>query len=456
MDMQFKKFALRGMIILAIVIALCILFSGTLRTLATPKVAFAEKRTGKIEQNVDLEGSVVFPDQFELSLRVPEGLGLTVTKIHVINGQKMKAGDVLISTEVTEVESKLEELQGKVDEAMSELEEWQRKHSDIRLSRNEQLWMDAYEAAREAEAAELEVRLALMTELNVSKASKLTEKNVSKGSDEAKALYTQWQDAVKAMETAQKKQENLNRYAVDEDTWKTLKDKQASLKKKNDAESQMIKIRLLEKQVGTIRAPHDGYVIELKVEKGSSLTGENVLLLYTPEGVNPVIRAETKKTDKPIQKGAEIYILPEDSSRGRKVKTKVISTGVTDTGIPCADAEITDDVIYEHGSVSSMLQKKISMRVISRAKESSTLITAAAVQGNGDNCFIYIAEPFTTMTGETRYRLREQKVTVLGRNDEWCAIEDDYYFGDVKIAYLWDRQVKEGDTVMEYEGAKQK
>ena len=108
--MQFKKFALRGMIILAIVIALCILFSGTLRTLATPKVAFAEKRTGKIEQNVDLEGSVVFPDQFELSLRVPEGLGLTVTKIHVINGQKMKAGDVLISTEVTEVESKLEEL----------------------------------------------------------------------------------------------------------------------------------------------------------------------------------------------------------------------------------------------------------------------------------------------------------------------------------------------------------
>ena len=44
--MQFKKFALRGMIILAVVIALCVLFSGTLRTLATPKVSFAEKRTG--------------------------------------------------------------------------------------------------------------------------------------------------------------------------------------------------------------------------------------------------------------------------------------------------------------------------------------------------------------------------------------------------------------------------
>lgn len=454
--MKLKKFALRGMIILAVVIALCVLFSGTIRSLTTAKVQRATVKNGKFESVIELSSKVVFPDKEEVKISVPDGLSLTVQRVPKAAGEKVNKGDTILYTQLTDADKTIAELEKKYDEARSAIEDWERKHSDIRLSRNEQLWMDAYEAAREAEAAELEVRLALMTELNVSKASKLTEKNVSKGSDEAKALYTQWQDAVKAMETAQKKQENLNRYAVDEDTWKTLKDKQASLKKKNDAENQMIKIRLLEKQVGTIRAPHDGYVIELKVEKGSSLTGENVLLLYTPEGVNPVIRAETKKTDKPIQKGAEIYILPEDSNRGRKVKTKVISTGVTDTGIPCADAEITDDVIYEHGSVSSMLQKKISMRVISRAKESSTLITAAAVQGNGDNCFIYIAEPFTTMTGETRYRLREQKVTVLGRNDEWCAIEDDYYFGDVKIAYLWDRQVKEGDTVMEYEGAKQK
>ena len=46
--MNLKTFALRGMIILAVVIALCILFSGTIRTLTTPKVRFAKAKMGKL------------------------------------------------------------------------------------------------------------------------------------------------------------------------------------------------------------------------------------------------------------------------------------------------------------------------------------------------------------------------------------------------------------------------
>ena len=87
--MQFKKFALRGMIILAVVIALCILFSGTLRTLTTAKVGVAETKNGKLESTIDLKGKVVFPKDEEMTIRLPEGLGLTVTKVHVTVGEKV-------------------------------------------------------------------------------------------------------------------------------------------------------------------------------------------------------------------------------------------------------------------------------------------------------------------------------------------------------------------------------
>ena len=47
--MTLKKFALRGMIVLAAVIALCVLFSGTFRTLTTPKVSLEHAKNGKME-----------------------------------------------------------------------------------------------------------------------------------------------------------------------------------------------------------------------------------------------------------------------------------------------------------------------------------------------------------------------------------------------------------------------
>ena len=99
-----KKFALRGMVILAAAVALCIFFSGTVRTLTTPKARFAQIRTGKMEQEVDLTGKVVFPEEEELTYSIPEGMTLTVTRVHVTAGSKVKAGDPLVSTRVTEAQ----------------------------------------------------------------------------------------------------------------------------------------------------------------------------------------------------------------------------------------------------------------------------------------------------------------------------------------------------------------
>ena len=445
--MQLKKIALRGMIILAVVLVLCVLFSGTLRTLTTPKMRQATIKTGKIEKTNELEGEVVYPEKDEIPMRVPEGLSLTVTKVHVAVGDKVKAKDKLFSTEVTDLEAKLKTQQDSYDEARKTLDEWKRKNGEIRLSRNENLWIEAYDAARDAEKKELDARLSVMAEVNVTSIKKVTEELVHKKGEKAEKLYSEWQDAVKKMEEAQKKQADLDRYAVADDIWATLQTKRDAEKKQKEAENQMMKIRLLEKQYATILSPRDGYVVEIKAQKDSTLTGEADLLVMTPEGVEPVLRANTRDIKQTIQKGTVVSI-PVDESGRRRVDTKVKATGYDETGNPYLDAEITEDVIRELGSVNALMKRgKIPMKLTTRTQQSTCLVPTSAVQGQGDERFVYVAREGRSLLVKPQVTVAKKEVTVLAETSEYVSIEEDLTFGWV-VLYMADRPVEEGDAVI--------
>ena len=81
-----KKVAVRAMIALAAVVALSLFFSGTIRTLTTPKVRFLTPRQGKLEQITELTGKVHFPDEENLTLDLPEGATLTLNSVLVQPG----------------------------------------------------------------------------------------------------------------------------------------------------------------------------------------------------------------------------------------------------------------------------------------------------------------------------------------------------------------------------------
>ncbi len=178
--MTLKKFALRGMIVLAAVIALCVLFSGTFRTLTTPKVSLEHAKNGKMESSTVLMGKVVFPEEEEMNIQVPEELSLTVRRLYVTPGQQISKGQRMIAAEVTDGNKKLLELQAQYVKVRDTLDNWDRKHGDIRLTRNEEAWIDAYNAAREAEDKELELRHALMANLGLKSTSDLNETTVKK------------------------------------------------------------------------------------------------------------------------------------------------------------------------------------------------------------------------------------------------------------------------------------
>ena len=128
--MRLKKFALRGMIGLAVAIALCILFAGTVRSLTTPKVRFAAAKMGKFESVTELTGEVVFPETEEITVAVPEGISASVTRVFVSPGERVKKGQKLISAKVNDAEKTLASLQQEYDTQQKALESWSRKNGE--------------------------------------------------------------------------------------------------------------------------------------------------------------------------------------------------------------------------------------------------------------------------------------------------------------------------------------
>ena len=450
--MKLKKFALRGMIILGVVIALCVLFSGTLRSLTTAKVREAEVKRGKFENVVELEARVAFPEKEEVKIKVPDGLSLTVQRIPVAAGQKVKKGEVLVYTQFSDAEKTLAELEKKYDEARSAIEEWDRKHGDIRLTRNEEAWVNAYDEAREADKEELKLRQSLMAVLELTDSAELTDENVKsivkkmnkKTGQPFLDDYKAWKKKKEELEQAREKLKGLDRYAVSDDVWTTLKTKRDAQDNLKVAEGQMMQIRKIEKQMAEIKAPHDCYVIEMKVKKGDPLNGEVEVVSITAEGKDPVLRA-TIDSKSNVQKGTAVTI--PSKNYWSRAETKIVTIGVDDEGKQYADAEINRSVTEAMGSVSSMMRKdEIKLKITTRAKESSCMIEAAAVGGEGDNRYVYVVSQEDSPLGGVRLTVRKQEVKVIAESSKWVSVEEDLTYRD--IAYLPDRPINDGDTVM--------
>ena len=444
--MRLKKFALKSLIILAAAVALCILFSGTIRTLTTPKVRFAPVKNGKFESVTELSGKIVFPEEEELSLTVPEGLSLTITRVSAAPGKAVKKGEKLLTAVVTDAEKTLSSLQQEIDSAQKTLESWERKNGALRLSRNEQRWMEAWEAAREAEKKERAARLDLLTHLEALGLTAVPESLPEDADEETAAAFEAWREADALAAGARRALEGLNRFAPAEETWNLLEQKKETEGKLEAAEQRMMQILLLAKKAEAVTAPHAGYVVSAAVEKGGIYTGDGPLLTLTPEDKAPVIRADVSNLKQSVQKGAVIIV---DTESWGRVETRVTSTGISDTGHPYIDAEYSEDLTWALGPVSAVLKDEIHLRLSSRAQEATCLIPSAAVRGSGDGRYVYVGETETSALAGTRIAVRKVSVTVLAENASTVSVSED--LSRSKVLYMEDRAISENGTVMLYE-----
>ena len=97
-----KRKALKGLLIVLIVLTFCFFFSGTVKTLTTAKVLFASVKTGKLKTQVMLTGYLTFSETQDITWEnLPAGISMRVTEILIAKGQEVKTGDPLFQIEIT-------------------------------------------------------------------------------------------------------------------------------------------------------------------------------------------------------------------------------------------------------------------------------------------------------------------------------------------------------------------
>ena len=443
--MDLKKFAVRGIVVLAVFVALCMFFSGTIRTITTPKVKLTSGRRGKLEERTELTGKLAFPEVDKLGATLPEGTSVTIARVNTRVGYTVKAGDVLVEARVSNYDAALRQFQTAYDQASEQLMTLENKNRNIRITRRDETYAAAYFALRDARRAAVSARLDMEAQLSRENLSGQEEGYPEGASEALIAAIDLWRAAAKAQEDAQAAMDEASRYTVDEAVWAYITERRACQEKLEEAESGMRELMGLNEQVRAIAAPHDGYVAEVNVRADDVFSGGQPMIVLTAAEAMPVLRCDVSDVKRAIADGTTVsYTVDSYES----IETQVIGSGTDAEGKKYVDVALTDRLIRARGSVYAMTLEDTPLQLIHRAREATTLVPVSAVRGSGDDRYLYVVEENYAAFGASVMKLRRLNVTVLAEYGGTASLQEDvsYY----TIAYMEDRPVNEGDAVMEY------
>ena len=443
--MELKKFAIRGIVILAVFVALCMFFSGTIRTLTTPKVRLVKAKKGKFEERIEITGKLAFPETEQVKPKLQDGTTLTISHVDTRVGYQVEEGDVLMTAQVTNYEQALKTAQKTYDAAVEEQMTLQKKSRDIRPSRRDEIYADAYYGLRDALRNTATLKMQLDTLLK-SEGKELPEEGYpKKASDDLVACIDAWREAVVKQAEAQVEFDKNSRYSVDETIWTYITQSHDCQEKINEAGAALEGLIAQQEESKAIRAPHDGYIAAVNVKDGDTYDGQKPLYEITPKKVKPVLRADISKLNRTVKKGAEVTM---GTSAGENLSTEVKEQGIDDEGHAYVDVEITKAMIREAGNLYAMSQNETQLTLNLKAKDSTILLPVSAVRGGSKERYVFVAESEDGAGGTKSLKLRKVTVKVLAESDDTASLESDITNYDV--AYMEDRPLTEGATVMNY------
>ena len=442
-----KRFAIKGLAALAAVVALCMFFSGTMKTLSTAKVKIVTAKSGKLEERLSLEGTLVFPETEEIGVSgLSAGQSVTVRRVRVAKGRRVKAGDVLLEGEVEGLEAKLDELTKTCEDAQKELLELERKNGEMRLKRTEELWIAAYDALAAAKAAQLEAQTSLVVAARMA-GVELDGGRLPEGVKEEELLACQQaaDDADAAAAQALRSFQSANRLGISEDVVTAITKTRELEAKISDAQAQIAELTVLRERARAVVAPHDGTIVEVSVKAGDSIGEQTVAVVMSADKSRGVLRVQTDSTDRRIEKGTQTEA---GNDGGKTVTKKVTDTGVTEEGKPYVDIELSDKDITSLGGAASLMSTPVKVTVSYRASSSTTLLPVSAVRGTGEQRYVYVISDTQNALGEQTLKVTKQDVKVLAEVGGTASLETD--LSRQRIAYMEDRPIEDGSEVMLY------
>ena len=441
-----KKMAIKGLVALAAVVALCMFFSGTIKTISTAKVKLVTAKQGKLEEEIKLSGSLTFTKTEDVKLALASDQSVTIKRVRVAKGRKVAAGDVLFEAEVSGYDKEMESLRSDYEAAQKELMELERKNGDVRLKRTEEIWVEAYDALAQSKDDLMNAQ----TQLDV--AAKLAGVMLTGGrlpEDEQDEALLEAQKAVDAAQTAQdeaqKKFNSANRLGISENVISYITQSRTLNEKLAAAQEKITALDVLAQQAKQVTAPHDGYIVEINVKAGDSYDGKTAAVVISAEDGDAVLRADTSKIDKKIDKGTQVTV-KRDSDK--TLSKKVTDSGVDEEGKRYIDVKLTDKDISNLGGGAALFSAAVEMTASYRAASSTTLLPASAVRGSGDSRYVYIVNEESNALGQRVLKVKKQDVKVLSEVGSTVSIQDD--LSRQRVAYMEDRTISDGSEVMVY------
>ena len=444
--MNLKKFALRGLAILAVFVALCMFFSGTIKTITTAKIKITRGRSGRLEEKIQLTGKLTFPDVVKVGYPLEDDQTIQITKVNFRPGYTVNEGDVVIQARVANYDETMKGYQSDYSSALETLQQLESKNANIRLRRTDTAYADAYFGLRDARRDTVSKRIAMNTLLN-REGLTLPETGAPEGaSDELIQAISDYRAAVQAETDAESAMQKVERYAPEESVWAYITEKRAAEDKISDLEAKIEALSVLNGSVQQITAPNGGYIAEVLVKEGDTYDGTGELFTVTQPDTMPVLRADLTGIDKTVTQGMTVTI---SGGNFGDMETTVSNVGIDQEGKKYADVALTQDVISSLGSVYSMTLEDTPMTLVKRARQNTMLLTTSAIHGTDNNRYIYTVDTSYSSFGNSTMTVHKQSVTVLAEADGVASIQEDMSWYD--IAYMEDRPINDGDAVMLYE-----
>ena len=453
--MSKKNKALKALLILALVVALCMYFARTVQTLTTPKVKLVQSTQGRIEQKLKVQAAPYFPVKTEVTLKKAVDYPIRVDKVYVKVGLFVKEGDTLFTATLTGYDTKEKELLDKYNEkaqALIDLDIKNRKNS--KQSKQNDLYDIMIDAQEKLTEAENKARVAASEEGIALTFDQSTWKGLAqKGGATSTVL-----DLIAKAETAKAtfdtaRTDFYNSYEnktikVKDEVFKYIVDRTALQKEMRKISDDMVELLAAKEGLSTVKAASSGYIVAMDVKPDEAYDGVKSAYTIAKEAdAPPVLRADITDLKKEVADGARVEVAGEYQT----LKTKVAAVVDETDGRQYAEIELTEEILRNAGGMGKLLRDgEIEASIVFRAKKNATIIPASALRSEGGGVeYVFLAEySYGGFLSSGGMVARKTNVTVIDRSDKAVSIQEDLSYQS--IIDRADRTIEDGKSVMEY------
>lgn len=412
--MKLKKFALRGLIVLAVLVAVCMFFSRTVQTITTPKVQIITAEKGRFEEKLSYTARVYFAETETITIDNP--YGMEVAQTHMRPGDYVQEGDTIFTLFLPGYDAQKATLQAEYNTLSIRLMELDAANYGLPREAPQQELCDAMVSAN---AALNEVVYAARLTALQNGTMLPDDAPIPKEVQSAQTAYDEACAAYNAYITENPGSEAVFAYVSARND--LLADMETRM-------TQMLALDLAMTQANAVTAPRSGYI--------TAVDADNLTYNLTAEGCEPVLHCLAP--GRSIAEGTRADVISE--LYGTK-RSSVI--GMTGSFLHIA---VPKDMAK---AIPDLMDTGVQVSITNRAKQATTLLPPSAIRGSGDEYYVYQIEyVYGGILSTKSMKVVKVPVTIIERSSTTVSIAED--LEDEEIAVREDRVLTDGQTVMQY------